>query len=284
MKKWILIFTGLMVVFPAMAQGDNTSPQPAERKTSVIFSVGAGVGPADMDYGISKIFGDGAAESSVSSWNRYDPAFSTRASLRFCSVGQAEAEKLEPWQGGWGLELELSKVFQKGAAFGLLFHDFHSTNFCFTPGLQLISPAGRAGLFIGLLGMGSSRTDFQQGHNYYRLQELVEAGLQWSADEVEEGEASVTFTTEIWPVTAKIFPVELNLWLSEKLGVNLRFSGLQLWAGESQLMVYWPENNQKPENEWAYWLGSFKEGKPFDAGFCLIKSFQLEVGVSVKLK
>ncbi len=277
MKKFLvfIFFSFLVSSLPAM-----------EKQTETFFVLGgnAGVGGGGMNYTIIDAFASetNAGSSSSSNINMADPSFSPRFSARLAKVSnygwlfksakpnEKPAKKIWGW-AGWGIQYDYTQSYQHGVASKVLFYDFNSENNIFTPGIQLLSPGRGVGLFAGLIGIGHSRVDFIPGPNYDLMEDLVELGLEWIGEEANEtfpeGKPTAKFSTAIYPVVVKILPVQLDIWCFGPIGLNIAFSGLQLWAGESALNLDWEDGTQKT----------------IDTGFVWIRNFQIEIGLSLRL-
>ena len=266
--------------------GFSVTGVPAMDKQGDIFFVlggNVGVGGGGMNYTIIDAFADEASVGSSSNINMADPSFSPRFTARLASVSnygwlfksakpnEKPAKRIWGWTG-WGIQYDYMRSYQHGVASKVLFYDFNSENNIFTPGIQLLSPDRGIGLFVGLVGIGHSRVDFMPGANYDLAEDIVELGLEWlGKEETEkifpEGKPTANFSTTIYPVVVKILPVQLDIWCFGPIGLNIAFSGLQLWAGESALNLGWEDGTKRT----------------VDTGFVWIRNFQIEIGLSLRL-
>ncbi len=295
-------------IYELQRQG-TTRVRANEKELMFMVRFGVGVGPADMDYGAMDgwLGDDNGTTTGIGAGSGYgggrtrtawhDPEITfPKINFRICSLQKVEQQRKKEtdigYQGfaGWAADIEFSQTYQKGLAAGFLFHEFSSTNFIFTPGVQIFSSGKKAGLFIGIAGIGYSDNKFKKGANYFLLEDLAEAGLEWAAREFEElpqGQFNVRFETKIWPVTIKVLPVEASFWLMDNFGIYIGLSGLRLWGGESQLHISWldEDGNEilvEDMGEEFPWLKYLQEGRLIDTGFCLIKSIELEVGITTR--
>lgn len=248
--------------------------QKAPTKTLLVLGGNVGVGGGGMNYTILDAFANennGSGGGGSSSVNMADPSFSPCFSVRLARVNNYGLfKKIRGWTG-WALQYDYMKSYQHGVASKILFYDFNSENNIFTPGVQLLSPGGGIGLFAGLVGIGHSRVDFMPGPNYGLVEDSIELGLEWLGKEANEtfpaGKPTAEFSTTVYSVVLKVLPVQLDIWCFGPVGLNVAFSGLQLWAGESSLNLDWEDGTEKT----------------VDTGFIWIRNFQIEIGLSLRL-
>jgi hypothetical protein len=122
-----------------------------------------------------------------------------------------------------------------------LFREFRSTSFTITPGLQVVGPGSKAGLFIGIIGVGYARNHVRECF----WETIIEIAKK-------EGEdvSGISIETKVTPIVFTILPIKIERLLYKDIAIGIDFSGLLCYPGKTDWKFTDPELGFPSESFW----------------------------------